>query len=379
MRAYRLQSNLIAFLICGWLGFSFLVLHASAQTPTSTPVVRAVLFYRSQCRFCQQVVATVIPPLVDKYAGQLDIFRIDVSQPDGDALFTAAIEHFKIKTIGTPTMIVGNEVLIGGLEIPQKLPGIIEGALSHGGIDWPDIPGLPAALRSAQSTEAAGATRSVESKSFTPSMASAGGSSAGTASGPIEKTSGLWDVFMRDPLGNSLSTAALVGMILSVIYWIWAFLKKPGAPLSQLPVWIIPALCVIGCGVAGYLWYVEATMARAICGPVGHCQTVQTSDYARLLGILPIGLLGVAGYIAITITWLIGRAWRSRWADLAVLALLGMTVSGTLFSIYLTFLEPFVIGATCIWCLSSAVLMTALMSLSVAPGKLAFVHLFKKA
>jgi hypothetical protein len=39
---------------------------------------------------------------------------------------------------------------------------------------------------------------------------------------------------------------------------------------------------------------------------------------------------------------------------LAARALLGMTTFGTLFSIYLTFLEPLVIGATCAWCLSSA-------------------------
>ena len=39
--------------------------------------------------------------------------------------------------------------------------------------------------------------------------------------------------------------------------------------------------------------------------------------------------------------------------------LLGM--SGTLFSIYLTVLEPFVIGATCMSCVTSAVLMTLLL------------------
>jgi len=31
---------------------------------------------------------------------------------------------------------------------------------------------------------------------------------------------------------------------------------------------------------------------------------------------------------------------------------------GVLFTIYLTFLEPFVIGATCMWCITSAILMT---------------------
>jgi uncharacterized membrane protein len=52
-----------------------------------------------------------------------------------------------------------------------------------------------------------------------------------------------------------------------------------------------------------------------------------------------------------------------------------MTLFGTLFSIYLTFLEPFVIGATCAWCLSSAVIMTIQMWLSITPGKLAITNL----
>jgi uncharacterized membrane protein len=43
-------------------------------------------------------------------------------------------------------------------------------------------------------------------------------------------------------------------------------------------------------------------------------------------------------------------------------------VVGTVFSAYLTFLEPFVIGAVCAWCLSSAVLITALMLLSARAG-----------
>jgi uncharacterized membrane protein len=39
----------------------------------------------------------------------------------------------------------------------------------------------------------------------------------------------------------------------------------------------------------------------------------------------------------------------------------GVALAGTVFSIYLTFLEPFVIGATCVWCLSSAVIVTLLL------------------
>ena len=56
------------------------------------------------------------------------------------------------------------------------------------------------------------------------------------------------------------------------------------------------------------------------------------------------------------------------------LALVLMTFGGTLFSIYLTFLEPFVIGATCAWCLTSAILMTTLLLLTVTPQRLAFIR-----
>jgi uncharacterized membrane protein len=43
----------------------------------------------------------------------------------------------------------------------------------------------------------------------------------------------------------------------------------------------------------------------------------------------------------------------------------GMALFGTLFSIYLTYLELFVIHAVCIWCLASAVIITVLMLLNL--------------
>jgi uncharacterized membrane protein len=42
----------------------------------------------------------------------------------------------------------------------------------------------------------------------------------------------------------------------------------------------------------------------------------------------------------------------------------GMALFGVIFSIYLTFLEPFVIGATCIWCISSAIVISLLLAVT---------------
>jgi uncharacterized membrane protein len=47
--------------------------------------------------------------------------------------------------------------------------------------------------------------------------------------------------------------------------------------------------------------------------------------------------------------------------------MLGMALFGTLYSIYLTYIEIWVIRAVCLWCVSSAVLITLLMLLSVQP------------
>jgi len=46
----------------------------------------------------------------------------------------------------------------------------------------------------------------------------------------------------------------------------------------------------------------------------------------------------------------------------------GMSLFGTLFSLYLTYLEPFVIQAVCLWCLASAILITLLLLFSLKPA-----------
>jgi uncharacterized membrane protein len=49
-----------------------------------------------------------------------------------------------------------------------------------------------------------------------------------------------------------------------------------------------------------------------------------------------------------------------------------LAAGGVIFSLYLTYLELFVIRAVCIWCLTSAVIITLLMLLSLKPELLAF-------
>jgi uncharacterized membrane protein len=158
-----------------------------------------------------------------------------------------------------------------------------------------------------------------------------------------------------------------VALILAVVMILRAF---QGKPLREIKGWLdiaIPVLAIIGLGVSIYLTYVEVTQTHALCGPLGDCNAVQSSPYAKLFGVLPIGLVGAIGYIAILVTWLWRRFRTDSLSKIAGPVIYGMALFGTLFSIYLTYLELFVIHAVCIWCLSSAAIMTALMLLSLPP------------
>jgi len=124
-------------------------------------------------------------------------------------------------------------------------------------------------------------------------------------------------------------------------------------------------LAIGGIAVAAYLTFIETTGAPALCGPVGDCNAVQQSEFARLFGTIPVGAAGVAGYGAILIVWIVAHLLPGTSGERTALLLPALALIGTLFSIYLTFLEPFVIGATCLWCLTSAVIMTGLLWLSM--------------
>jgi uncharacterized membrane protein len=135
----------------------------------------------------------------------------------------------------------------------------------------------------------------------------------------------------------------------------------------------VPLAALAGLLVAVYMTYVEVGQLEAVCGVVGDCNAVQQSQYAVLFGLLPIGVLGLIGYLAMLFAWVLTWSTSPTIGSAARVALFGMAWFGVLFSIYLTFLEPFVIGATCAWCLTSALVMMLLFWL-VAPAGLGAVQ-----
>ncbi len=329
----------------------------SHSVQAQTPVVQAVLFFSPTCPHCHEVMENVLPPLVEKYGGQLDIVGIDTSQPTGLDLYQAMVAHFNLPDdrLGVPALVVGDQVLVGSKEIPERFPQIIADGLKSGGIAWPAIPGLADVL-TAQPQEA-------------PAPAE---TAAPTTVQQDNKAPMYIQKFSQDPTANTIALVVLIAMIVSVIAVVYTFVQGEQNKFIRWPDWIIPLLSVIGLGVASYLSYVELTHAEAICGPVGNCNSVQESPYAYLFGILPIGVMGILGYLAILGAWLIKRFGPQSLHKFFTLLIWGFGWFGILFSIYLTYLEPFVIGATCAWCIASAIVMTLIFLASTDPAKQAF-------
>lgn len=116
---------------------------------------------------------------------------------------------------------------------------------------------------------------------------------------------------------------------------------------------VMLVLAIIGLGVATYLTIIHYAGLKPACTAGQSCVKVQTSVWSKVDGV-PVALLGLIGYIAITATLVAPDRDETR------LATLGLTLIGFAFSGYLTYRELFSIHAICEWCAFSAVILTLL-------------------
>ncbi len=174
----------------------------------------------------------------------------------------------------------------------------------------------------------------------------------------VGESTAVADRLNMDPVGNTLAIIALVSMVSVLLLTLYRLNRQATIPVSAW--WVIPLLAALGLGIMLYLSSIPET---TICYANGACQIIQQSEYGEILGV-PVGLWGAIGYFAILATWSLSLIESYRLLQIVPWALLGLTLLGVLFSLYFTFLEPFIIGATCPWCLTSAILMTILFWLT---------------
>jgi uncharacterized membrane protein len=112
-----------------------------------------------------------------------------------------------------------------------------------------------------------------------------------------------------------------------------------------------------GIGVATYIAIAEAGGDAPAClAGGGGCEKVSESSHSELLGV-NVAVLGIVGYVLLLAAALLR-------GDSARMAGFGLALFGFGFSVYLTYLELFVIDAICQWCVASAVLMTILFAVN---------------
>jgi vitamin-K-epoxide reductase (warfarin-sensitive) len=108
------------------------------------------------------------------------------------------------------------------------------------------------------------------------------------------------------------------------------------------------------------LFHHYGTSATTYCdiGENFNCDVVNRSSYSSILGI-PVALIGLLGYSALLF---LATVYRTRSETPAMLAAASLT--GLAFALYLTYIEGFVLGAWCIFCLSSLVIIFGIALLS---------------
>jgi uncharacterized membrane protein len=128
---------------------------------------------------------------------------------------------------------------------------------------------------------------------------------------------------------------------------------------------VIAVLALGGVFVSAYLTLYKLGYIGQLSCSIGSCETVQMSRWAKFLG-LPVAAWGVAYYVAVLATAIAGTLSRFTESRRLSAILLVEAALGFIFTAYLTSLEAFVIHAYCIYCLSSAAIVTLILIASVA-------------
>jgi len=122
---------------------------------------------------------------------------------------------------------------------------------------------------------------------------------------------------------------------------------------------ITTIVALIGFVDAVYLTIEKITHNRAMCLPgLGDCWTVSNSSYSQVFGI-PVSTFGIVTYLIILFLLFNEERFPTR-DEIFLKAIFGIALSGTIYSIYLTYLEIAVIKAVCPFCVISAIAMSVL-------------------
>ncbi len=137
------------------------------------------------------------------------------------------------------------------------------------------------------------------------------------------------------------------------------------AYIRQTWVVIEAALSFVGAGIAGTLWWADRTRQDVPCSADGGCEVVAASVWSHVDLLIwhhvPVALLGLLGYLGLMTLAMLRLGAESDEGDRRLHRLIWLLAAGgTAYSWYLQWVAHARIGAFCLWCRSSAVVMTLL-------------------
>jgi uncharacterized membrane protein len=128
------------------------------------------------------------------------------------------------------------------------------------------------------------------------------------------------------------------------------------------------ALVIIGLAVSVYMTIYKLSGNDGMCLGLGGCSTVNASRFSEVNGI-PVAVLGVIGYAAILFVHLF-ESRNEFFRKNGTLLIFGMSLTGFLFTLWLVYVELYIIYAICPFCVTSQIVMTIIFIIAV-------VRLFK--
>jgi len=126
---------------------------------------------------------------------------------------------------------------------------------------------------------------------------------------------------------------------------------------------IVATLALAGIFISLYLTLYKLGVIGELSCSIGSCETVNTSKWSRFLG-LPVAAWGLLFYLDVFAVSVIGTLARFEDERVISVILAAEAAIGVLFSVWLTYLELGVIHAICIWCVTSAVVVTLILIVS---------------
>lgn len=141
---------------------------------------------------------------------------------------------------------------------------------------------------------------------------------------------------------------------------------RASAVLAQDLIFYIPIIFAAFGGflLAFYIHHKKSKKEVITCPLDSDCETVVYGPYARFFGI-PVETLGVLYYAGIAIGYAMFLMIPRLATPSAYFFVFLASTTALLFSLYLTFLQAFVIKEWCAWCLGSAALTTIIFALSI--------------